>query len=1203
MKNFIYTTLFVICASGGAVAQGTNCASATPFCSGAATYPASTGAGSAEVGPNYGCLFTQPNPAWFYMQIGTPGNVTFTITSTPPRDIDFILYGPFTSPTAPCSSGMLTAANTEDCSYAGGTAPEIADIVGGVTGEYYLMLLTNWSNQPTNVSFSQTSGSGSTSCAVLCDITGVTAVASACDTATNMYSLSGQVSFTGAPITGTLTVSNSCGGSQTFNAPFISPLVYNIPGITSNGSACNVTASFSATPGCTETVSYTAPADCTPCYASANNNGPVCEGGTLNLMSGTVINAVSYSWAGPGGFTSSMQNPVLSSATIAASGTYTVTVTTPSAICTATTSVMVNPIPLVDAGFTAAMCSGDNIMLGGNGSAGTYSWSPGATLDDSTILTPTATPTVTTTYTLTITNPIGCTASDTVSVVILNPAADAGPDIAICPGGSTMLNASGGDIFMWSPGTGLSDSTIATPVANPAVTTIYHVTVSSSSTGCSASDSVTVTVNPAVIANAGADTSICIGNNTTLGASGGINYAWTPTTSLSDSAIFNPVASPTTTTTYTVIVTDASGCVSSDSVTVTVDSLPNVSAGADVNICIGASASLNASGASTYLWSPGASLNDSTIFNPVASPTTPTTYVVTGVDTNGCVNTDTVSVNLNGLTITTSVNTVICSGDSTALTASGGLTYVWSPSASLNNDSIANPIAFPTAPTTYTVIGTAGTGCADTAFVTVGVNPLPAVNAGTSLSICSGSNANLSVSGANTYVWTPASSLNNPNIPNPIASPTTTTLYTVTGTDINGCSAQDTITVVVHPIPTANAGPNTSICLGDTATLSGSGGGTYSWTPSTGLSSTTVANPLAFPSTTTTYTVTVTGAGFCTASAQVTITVNPVPNAVAGADQSICNGGSAMLSASGGTSYFWTPSAGLSNSNISNPVANPSTTTTYIVTASNASGCTDQDTVIVNVSNALSIAPSTATAETCFDNDGSITVGSVSGGAAPYMYSLNGGPAQSSNMFSSLSQGTYVVVATDAAGCASAQSVTVGQISDVNASFTATPSSGAKPLNVNFTNTSTGANSYIWDLGNGASSLLANPSTIYGANGTYTVTLYASNGGFPCIDSAIFTIEVFEEMAYAIPNIFTPNGDNKNDMFMIQSIGVSEINGSIFNRWGKKVYEWNGDANSGWNGSTNSGTAQDGTYFYILTIKGNDGTEKEEKGYIQVLAN
>lgn len=924
----------------------------------------------------------------------------------------------------------------------------------------------------------------------------------------------------------------------------------------------------------------------------------ICQG------SSTMLNAsggFAYSWSPTTGLSDpNIANPLASPSSTTV---YTVMVTGAlGCIGFDTITVGVNPAPFADAGPASGICGGENIQMGGNASPGTYLWSPAGTLDDPTILTPTATPSITTTYTLTVTDAIGCTASDTASVTILNPNVDAGPNVAICPATSVQLTASGGDTYDWTPGTGLSDSTIANPIANPTSTITYTVIISNGTTGCVGTDSVTVTVNPPVMANAGPDTAICIGDSTTLNATGGIAYLWSPGATLNDSTVSNPVSKPTSSTLYAVMVTDALGCVGFDSVKVNINQLPLVSAGADLSICPGDTTTLNATGASTYFWTPPASLNNDSISNPLAFPSVMTDYIVTGTDVNGCVNKDTVTVSLNGLTITAGPNQTVCSGDSASLNVSGAATYVWSPAASLNNANIANPMAAPSGTTTYTVIGTSSTGCSDTAFITVTVRALPPVNAGTSLSTCTGGNANLSVTGANTYVWSPAATLSNAFIPTPVATPTVTTQYTVTGTDLNGCSNTDTMTVVVHSLPAANAGANTSICIGSSTILNGSGGGTYSWAPSSGLSSTTIANPVAAPVTTTTYTVTVMGAGFCSASSQVTITVNSLPTANAGADVSICNGASTVLNAGGGASYFWSPTTGLSSATSATPVATPSVTTTYTVTVSNAAGCTATDAVTVNVNNSISISPSTVTDETCANGDGAIVVGTPSGGASPYTFSLNGGVPQSTSTFGSLSQGTYTLLVSDAAGCASSQSISVGQIVNVNADFTANPPTGNKPLDVAFTNNSTGATSYFWDLGNGITSVSIDPSTIYTETGTYSVMLVASNGGYPCVDTARATIEVLEESVFIIPNIFTPNGDGKNDIFMLKSTGVRTVSGTIFNRWGKKIYEWNGDSNSGWDGSINGGTAQDGTYYYILRITTMDGTEKVEKGYVQLLS-
>lgn len=928
----------------------------------------------------------------------------------------------------------------------------------------------------------------------------------------------------------------------------------------------------------------------------------ICSGTSTTL---SASGGLTYSWLPTAGLSDpNIANPV---ATPSSTTTYTCTITGAfGCFGIDTVTVAVNTTPFADAGFGAGICSGDNIMLGGNGS-GTYAWTPAATLDDPTIATPTATPTATTTYTLTVTNALGCSQSDTVTIFIVNPAADAGLNTAVCFGSSTSLNATGGTSYTWSPVAGLSDPNVANPVATPTATTTYSVFVQDSGTGCSATDSVTITVNPLPIADAGSTAAVCQGFNTTLGASGGINYAWTPTTSISDSTIFNPVASPTTTTTYTVNVTDALGCVSNDTVTVVVHNLPTVSAGLDISTCVGATASFNATGAATYLWTPGASLSDSTIANPTSTPAVAGTYVVVGTDVNGCVDSDTVSVALTGLVITPSASTTVCAGSSTTLNVSGGVSYIWSPAATLSNPTLSNPVATPIGTTTYTVIGTAASGCADTAFVTVSVNALPLVNAGTSLSICNGSTANLSVTGANTYSWSPAGALDNPSSATPISSATSTTLYTVTGTDLNGCVNSDTITVVVHPIPTVSAGLNTSICAGGSATLNATSGMiSYSWSPSSGLSSTTTASTVATPAATTTYTVTVMGAGFCTNTAQVTVTVNPIPTITAAGDASICSGSSTSISATGagaGGVYSWSPSAGLSSPTSPSPIASPTVTTTYTVTGSSAAGCTSTDVVVITVSNALSIASSTAVPETCSEGDGSITAGAVSGGTSPILYSLDGGAGQSSPSFGSLNQGVHLITVTDALGCSTTQTVSVGQISNVNASFTATPTSGSSPLTVNFNNTSSGtSNTYLWDLGDGTFSLLTNPSDIYTQTGTYTVTLIASNGGAPCVDTATLTIEVYNEVVYVVPNIFTPNGDQNNDVFSLErSVGINTVEGEMFNRWGKRIYNWSGDKYSGWDGKINGKTADDGTYYFILTITGDDGKQYEEKGYVQLL--
>ncbi|MCX6295087.1 MAG: gliding motility-associated C-terminal domain-containing protein, partial [Bacteroidetes bacterium] len=947
---------------------------------------------------------------------------------------------------------------------------------------------------------------------------------------------------------------------------------------------------------CTSTSTVTITVNPLP-VVDAGPAATICTG-TTTTLSGS--GAIGYAWSPAGSLSSgTISNPV-SSAT--STTTYTL-VGTDGNGCSSTDVVIitVNPLPVVDAGLNTTICPSSTITLNGSG-ANSYVWSPASTLSNPAISNPVASPTVTTTYSVIGTDLNGCTKSDVVTISINPINVIAGGTATICAGVNTTLSAFGASNYLWSPASSLSNSTVSSPVANPTTTTTYMV-IGTGSTGCKDTAYVTITVKPLPIIDAGAATSICIGASTTLNGSGGLSYVWSPSGSLSSSVISNPVSSALTTTTYTIVGTDGNGCSATDNVLVTVNPLPIIDAGINTSICPGASTTLTGTGGSTYVWTPAASLDNALIASPVATPPLSTTYTVIGTDVNGCSASDFVTISLSGIAVTaSSASASICNGNNTALTGFGASSYSWSPASSLSSAIIATPIASPTSTTTYTVIGTAGTGCIDTAYVTVTVNPLPLTNAGSAVGICNGTTTILSASGGIGYVWTPASSLSSSTVFNPTSSATTSTTYTVVGTDVNGCSSSDTVSIIVHSLPIASAGSATSICNGSSTTLGASGGGTYLWSPSGSLSSSTISTPVATPVATTNYTVTVTSGSGCTATSSVVVTVNPVPSATASADVVICNGASTILSSGGGGTYLWSPAAGLSSTTSATPTASPSSTTFYTVTVSNGF-CSDTAGVLVTVNNILSMATATTVDATCGNTDGSITAGAVTGGASPFTYSLNGGPIQASTTFSGLATGSYTLLVTDAIGCTSTQTVVVNGVLGVSASFSASPTSGSSPLTVNLTNTSNGASNYIWDFGDGTSSVFTNPSVIYNQNGSYTIILVAYNGSFACSDTATITIEVFDQAAMIVPNIFTPNGDGQNDIFVVQSVGIKELSGTIFNRWGKKDAEWSGAPTAGWDGKINGKEAPDGTYYYLIKATGFDNKEYTATGFVQLLKN
>lgn len=441
-------------------------------------------------------------------------------------------------------------------------------------------------------------------------------------------------------------------------------------------------------------------------------------------------------------------------------------------------------------------------------------------------------------------------------------------------------------------------------------------------------------------------TSICQGEFVTLEAEScvGCTYLWNTGQTSSSISV-----SPLSTTEYTVTLFDEIGCPRvSDPMTIIVNPIPEISITGNMVICEGTSTTLFASGADYYSWEPADGLNDLNIANPVVTPVSTTAYTVTGTTNAGCSNTESITVFVNSspeIEITGNAN--ICEGASTMLSATGASSYNWFPATGLNNTGIANPVANPPETTSYTVTGTGANGCPGTADFTVTVTPVPIIDIFGDTNICEGDSTQITATNATTYSWSPANSLDNPDIPNPNVFPDNTTIYTVTGT-INGCSSQESITITVNPSPDVTVlVSDDNICAGSSTNLNAYGAISYNWAPTTGLGDPAISNPTAEPITTTTYTVTGDLNG-CTDTASVTITVDPLPIVTATGEATICAGTSTILNAYGANSYVWSPATGLNDPNISNPVATPASTTTYIVSGF-INECSDTDTVMVTV--------------------------------------------------------------------------------------------------------------------------------------------------------------------------------------------------------------------------------------------------------------
>ncbi len=298
-------------------------------------------------------------------------------------------------------------------------------------------------------------------------------------------------------------------------------------------------------------------------------------------------------------------------------------------------------------------------------------------------------------------------------------------------------------------------------------------------------------------------------------------------------------------------------------------------------------------------------------------------------------------------------DTLICAIDTLQLNTVGVGNFVWTPANNISSTTSGNPLVSPDIPTTYFVRLTDAFNCFVTDSVFIDVKPDVTVNAGNDTTICSADGFALTTTGDGlNYSWSPTLGLSNPNIKNPIATPTVTTSYTVTA-NIGKCQRSSDVNITVAPVPLANAGADTIVCIGFNAQLNASGGSVYVWTPSTYLDNPNIANPhVVQPQKSIKYIVTVSDILGCTRAVKDSIFVQVIPHLSVNAgpsDTSVVEGEPLSLLATGATTYLWTPGTWLNDPGIPNPVSTPDGNILYTVTGTDANGCRGTDTIRVTV--------------------------------------------------------------------------------------------------------------------------------------------------------------------------------------------------------------------------------------------------------------
>ena len=444
-----------------------------------------------------------------------------------------------------------------------------------------------------------------------------------------------------------------------------------------------------------------------------------------------------------------------------------------------------------------------------------------------------------------------------------------------CTTTSINVTATGGTSYTWSGGLGnLATATITNPGT-------YTVTATGAN-GCSSQSVITVTQNTTapivgITNSTGTSTLNCTTTSINVTATGATSYTWSGGLgSLATATITNPGS-------YTVTATGANGCSSQSVITVTQNTTAPIvgitnSTGTTTLNCTTTSINVTATGGTSYTWSGGlGNLATATITNPG-------TYTVTATGANGCSSQSVITVTQNttapivGITNSTGTTTLNCTTTSINVTATGGTSYTWSGGlGNLATATITNP-------GTYTVTATGANGCSSQSVITVTQNATApiVIASSSSSSICAGSSVTLTAFGATSYTWNPG----NFSGSTLTVSPTTTTIYTLTGLSANGCSNTTTLNLTVNSIPILTlTASSTTVCSGGTITLTASGASTYTWDPGS-LTGSSITSTIT---STTVYSVTGESSEGCIGSSSITVSLNNCPTAVNDATNTIQN--------------------------------------------------------------------------------------------------------------------------------------------------------------------------------------------------------------------------------------------------------------------------------------------------------------------------
>lgn len=939
------------------------------------------------------------------------------------------------------------------------------------------------------------------------------------------------------------------------------------------------------------------------------NTPSICPGETATI---TASGASNYFWS----FGAFPTGPATGGAAPFVTTNYTVTGNIAGCTSTALATVFVYTLPTI-AVNNPNTCLGQSINLTANG-ASSYTWQGPASFT-SNVQNPSiavSTLPMQGTYTVFALSAQGCTAS-AISLVGVQPP----PAPVILSNSPACLNSvlsftgSGAASYVWTGPDNFSSNLIVPSVNNvsPAAAGVY--TMIGTFGVCSVSVTTTVTLKPLPNPVAQSNSPVCAGKTLSLTGAGGVAYSW-----LGPAAYISASQNPSLSNVqaaqaglYTLAVTGTNNCSNTITTNVVINPLPVIT-GSNLNVCLGQNINLNANNGATYSWNGPGGYN-SALQNPVIGPAGYAhmgQYTLTVTSALGCSVAPITTVTILSLPPAGIVSTnSLCANSILFLSGTGGNSYTWSGpngfSSSAINPAINNiPVAGTGVYTVYASIGT----CVGMATKTITVWPLPTEAAANTSPACDTKSLQLTSGGAANCVWTGpdgfSSTASAPFFPG--VNMATAGIYTLVVTDHNNCQFTSSTQVIIYPNPIV-AAVGATVCTGQQAILTASGGVTYQWVGPGGYAAFAqqASVPVVNNNNVGTYTVVVGSVNTCTTMFGVNVAALalPVPSLVV--TPRACIHSTISLEAFGGVAYEWNGPGDFRSTDQTKILVTTSTNQsgTYTLTAINSVGCPGYTTTNIIIDPLPDGVLDGDEANRCVpfcDNFRLVPIGGAP--VVSTIWKINGLVIPADTFHYCISEaGNHLLtgVFQDANGCVNTTTFAIEALPVPVADFTYDPAMPVEGSDVVvFTDLSQGDKitrlSWAFINNNGYKTNGSQPAYVFEQSGTFPVSLVVKNH-WGCMDTVVKPVKIESEFIIFVPNTFTPNGDDKNEFFQPKGLGVVEYFFVIYDRWGEKLFETN-NFTTGWDGTYKDKLCKSDVYQWRIKAGDGKGKTKDLEGHV-----